>query len=54
MISARYFEEEIFTIITYLVACDEPIDTEHRIGKGGLMADIYFVFTTDYYSIFYR
>lgn len=42
MISARYFEEEIFTIITYLVACDEPIDTEHRIGKGGLMADIYF------------
>ena len=54
MISARNFEQEIFVIITHLVSDDETVDTEHIIGIGGQRADIFLVFTTDYYSIFYR
>ncbi len=42
MISARNFEQEIFSIVTHLVGDDELIATEYMVWSGRLMADIFF------------
>ena len=57
----NWYMDWVLTCAQYeLLMCDAPIvvydkaDTEQKTHTAKEMEDLYIVFTTDYYSIFYR